>query len=379
MLYFQRIIVYFNQSIMYKTVRLEGKMIVHVVGNRPQFIKLAPLFKELEDRGYAQMIIHSGQHYDTNLSVIFFEELNIPNPEINLQVGSGSHAEITAKAMIGLEKSLISIKPEMVILYGDTDTTLAGALAASKLNIPIAHVEGGLRTHHKENPEECNRIVVDHLSDILFCSDKISVTNANNEGIGMAAYCTGDIMFDTFLSVDSEETENVEEIVLLTWHRQENTCSKSRMESIIRFIRKINGKIICPMHPRTRKCLIEFGLWDEIEAIKNLEIIQPVGYLEMVSLMNKARLIITDSGGVSKESSFAGAKCLFMLDLDVWDDLIKCGWILKVNPEDGMSINQALLFADNATRVEKELRPQYYGDGHAAKKMADLLEEHFSL
>ncbi len=354
-------------------------MIVHFVGNRPQFIKLAPLFHELEDRGYTQMIIHSGQHYDTNMSAIFFEELNIPNPEINLLVGSGSHAEITAKAMVALEKELIIIKPELVVLYGDTDTTLAGALVASKLNIPIAHVEGGVRTHQKENPEENNRVVVDHLSGILFCPDGISINNANNEGIGMVAYYTGDIMYDTFLSVDLEETESAEEIVLLTWHREENTCSKTRMESIIHFIQKFNDKIVCPMHPRTRKRLIEFGLWDEIEAIKNLKIIQPVGYFEMISLMLKSRLIITDSGGVSKESSFAGAKCLFMLDLDVWDDLMKCGWILKVNPENDVSIKQALLFANNATRVEKDLRPHYYGDGHAAKKMVDLLEEHFSI
>lgn len=353
-------------------------MIVHIVGNRPQFIKLAPLYHELQRRNYEQCIIHSGQHYDANLSDIFFEELKIPRPYVNLQVGSGSHAQITAGAMLGLEKELINLSPNLVILYGDTDTTLAGALAASKLNIPTAHVEGGIRTHHKENPEECNRIVTDHLSDILFCSDQISTEDAGKEGMGEKAFCTGDIMYDTFLSAahESEGGKEQEEMILMTWHRQENTASKERMESIIRLIKRLDGKIVCPLHPRTQKCLKNYGLWEEITGIENMEIIEPVGYLEMIGLMQRAKLIVTDSGGVSKESSFAGAKCLFMLDLDIWDDLVKEGWIVKVDPEDEESIKNALVFAGKAVRVEEKDRPKYYGDGHAAKKMVDLLKQH---
>ncbi len=351
-------------------------MIAHIVGNRPQFIKLAPLYHELQKRNYEQCIIHSGQHYDENLSKIFFEELDIPEPCVNLMIGSGSHAEITAKVMLGLEGKLIEISPNVVILYGDTDTTLAGVLTASKLGIPIAHVEGGTRTHHKENPEECNRIVTDHLSDILFCSDQASVECAKNEGLEEKAFLTGDIMYDTFLSVaPKEEHMPKEEIILVTWHRQENTESKERMESIIHFMKNLNGKILCPMHPRTKKCLKEFQLWKDVENIDHLKIIEPVGYLEMISLMQSARLIVTDSGGVSKESSFAGAKCLFMVDLDIWDDLVNAGWILKVNPQDEMSVNKALLFAEQAARVEKNSRPCFYGDGHAAAKMVNLLEE----
>lgn len=353
-------------------------MIVHIVGNRPQFIKLAPLYHALEKKNYEQCIIHSGQHYDANLSEIFFEELEIPQPYVNLQVGSGSHAEITAGAMLGLEKELMKLKPELVILYGDTDTTLAGALVASKLNIPAAHVEGGSRSHHKDNPEECNRIVTDHLSDILFCPDKISVKYAGEEGMGEKAFWTGDIMYDTFLSVTNKnmECQQAEEIILMTWHRQENTASKERMKSIIHFIKHLDGRIVCPMHPRTQKSLKNFGLWENIQSIDNLEIIEPVGYMEMISLMQKARLIVTDSGGVSKESSFAGAKCIFMLDLDVWDDLVKAGWILKVDPECGGSVKEALAFAQEAERVEMASRPRYYGDGHAAEKIVDLLEKH---
>ncbi len=354
-------------------------MITHIVGNRPQFIKLAPLYHELQNRNYEQCIIHSGQHYDTNLSEIFFQELNIPKPCTNLMVGSGSHAEITARAMLGLEKKLLEISSDIVILYGDTDTTLAGALVASKLNVPIAHVEGGARTHHKENPEECNRIVTDHLSEMLFCPDQISLEYARKEGMGERSFWTGDIMYDTFLSVSSkreQKEKKEEEIILVTWHRQENTETKSRMESIIQFIKKLDGKIVCPMHPRTQKCLKAFGLWEEIQNINTLEVIEPVGYLEMIALMQRAKLIVTDSGGVSKESSFAGAKCLFMVDLDVWDDLIKTGWILKVDPENEVSVNEALLFAERAVRIEECNRPQFYGDGHAAIKMVDLLEKH---
>ena len=354
-------------------------MIVHIVGNRPQFIKLAPLYHELQNRNYEQCIIHSGQHYDANLSEIFFEELAIPKPYVNLQVGSGSHAQITAGVMIGLEKELVKISPDLVILYGDTDTTLAGALVASKLNIAVAHVEGGARTHRKENPEECNRIVTDHLSDIIFCPDKIAIECAKKEGLGEKSFWTGDIMYDTFLSANHRnEYENVqeEEIILMTWHRQENTASKERMESIIRLIKRLDGKIVCPMHPRTQKCLKNYGLWEEIISIENMEIIEPVGYLEMIELMQRAKLIVTDSGGVSKESSFAGAKCLFMLDLEVWDDLVKTGWIVKVDPENEESIKSALVFAEKAVRVEEKERPKYYGDGHAAKKIVDLLKQH---
>lgn len=182
-------------------------------------------------------------------------------------------------------------------------------------------------------------------------------------------------MYDTFLSVDSGDETSEEEIILMTWHRQENTESKDRMRSIIRFIRKLEGRIICPMHPRTLKCLKNFGLWEEICSIENLQIIDPVGYLEMISLMKRARLIVTDSGGVSKESSFAGAKCLFMLDLNIWDDLVKNGWIFKVNPEDEASVKKALSFGEKAERVAERERLKFYGDGHAAAKMVDLLEK----
>ncbi len=352
-------------------------MITHIVGNRPQFVKLAPLYHALEKAGYEQNIIHSGQHYDENMSDVFFEELAIPAPYVNLQAGGGSHAQMTAKAMVGIERELMEKKPNLVILYGDTNTTMAGALVAAKLCIPIAHVEAGPRMHCKENPEECNRVVTDHLSDILFSPDEQSIKNLRLEGLHEKAHMTGDIMYDTYLEITDkmEQTPQEEEVIVMTWHRQENTSSKERMESILHLVEALGEKVICPLHPRTRKCLTEYGLWEQAEAIDNLEIIEPVGYVEMVALMQRAKLILTDSGGVSKESSFAGAKCLFMMDVDIWKDLVNIDWIRKVNPQNKESLEAALAFAKEAEHIPQDERPRFYGDGHAADKMVKALQE----
>lgn len=351
-------------------------MITHIVGNRPQFIKLAALYHELDKEGYEQNIIHSGQHYDENMSDVFFQELDIPKPCVNLAAGGGSHAQVTAKAMIGLEEELMRIKPELVVLYGDTNTTLAGAVVAAKLCIPIAHVEAGPRVHHKSNPEECNRIATDHLSDILFCPDEISMENLHREGLGERACMTGDIMYDTYLAIAEKPAgEPREEVIVMTWHRQENTTDRERMESILRLVERLGEKVVCPMHPRTKKCLQEYGLWDQVQTLPNLEIREPVGYVEMVKLMQSAKLILTDSGGVSKESSFAGAKCLFMLEIDIWDDLARIDWLHKVNPQREESVVDALRFASHARHVAVEDRPKFYGDGHAAAKMVRALQE----
>ena len=351
-------------------------MITHIVGNRPQFIKLAALYHELEKEGYEQNIIHSGQHYDENMSDVFFQELHIPEPCVNLAAGGGSHAQVTARAMMGVEEELIRSNPGLVILYGDTNTTLAGAVVAAKLCIPIAHVEAGPRTHQKTNPEECNRIATDHLSDILFCPDGISMENLRREGLGGRAFMTGDIMYDTYLTIAGQTGQEAqEEAVVMTWHRQENTADGARMESILRLVERLDDRVICPMHPRTKKCLQEYGLWEKAQTISNFEIIEPVGYVEMVKLMQRAKLILTDSGGVSKESSFAGAKCLFMVDLDIWEDLERIDWLHKVDPQSGESVADALRFASQARRVPVAERPKFYGDGHAAAGMVRALQE----
>lgn len=278
-------------------------LIMHIVGNRPQFIKLAPLSKELHARGYKDIILHTGQHYDKNMSDVFFEELGIDKPIENLGVGSGSHAEITAGVMIGVERACIKYKPSVVIIYGDTDTTLAAALASKKLNIPLAHVEAGPRTYHKDNPEEINRVVVDHISDMCFCPDNGSVENLRKEGIVQNVWFCGDIMYDAFLQTETKQKDDLllkyhlkkNDYILMTWHRQENTESKERVEKILSFLEKVESKILYPIHPRTKKVLHQFGLWDRANYITNLEIIDPVGYVEMVYLQSNCKVILTDS------------------------------------------------------------------------------------
>lgn len=356
--------------------------IMHIVGNRPQFIKLAPLSKELHRRGYEDIIVHTGQHYDSNMSDVFFKELGIDKPVENLGVGSGSHAEITAKGIIGAEKVCIKYRPSLVIVYGDTDSTLAAALACRKLNIPVAHVEAGTRSYIKSNPEEVNRVMVDHISEFCFCSDKVSVQNLQKEGITDKVYFSGDIMYDTFLDTQKKQSENLLEkydlerdnYILMTWHRQENTENKIRVEKIISFLERINSKILYPIHPRTKKVLHDFNLWGRISNISNLKIVDPVGYIEMVYLQSNCKVILTDSGGLSKESVFAGVKCFFMLDLTIWPDLEEIGWLKHINFEDEQSMENALKGLEQNVCSGGGPKVNFYGDGHAAAKIVDYLE-----
>lgn len=357
-------------------------MITHIVGNRPQFIKLAPLYQELNERGYEQIIIHTGQHYDEKMSGVFFDELNLPTPKVNLGIGSGSHAEMTASAMVGLERELDLALPSVVIIYGDTDSTLAAAISARKLGLPVVHVEGGARTATLNNPEEINRIVADHLSDMIFAPDKASLLSAEHEGLGERTFLVGDIMYDTYLQTEGRLINNKgndieNDLILMTWHRQENTDSENKMKAILDMVSSFGSTVICPMHPRTVKSLKKYGLWNQACAMDNFKIIDPVGYAEMVSLLQRAKLVVTDSGGLSKESSYAGAKCLFFLIEDVWPDLVNIDWIHLVDVLDKNSINEALQFAQNASKVSMDKRPLFYGDGRTAKKIVDLLEERF--
>jgi len=361
---------------------MKDTLIMHIVGNRPQFIKLAPVSKELYQRGYEDIVIHTGQHYDENMSDIFFRELEIKKPIENLEVGSGSHAEITAKAMLRIEKVCMKYKPSLVILYGDTDSTLAAALACRKLNIPIVHVEAGTRSYKKSNPEETNRVIVDHVSDICFCPDHPSVENLRKEGIIKNVFFTGDVMYDVFLQTKEKGIKSnlleeydleKEKYILMTWHRQENTDKKERVEKIVSFLEKIKCKMLYPVHPRTKKVLVDYGLWERISEIRNLTIIEPVGYDEMVYLQSNCKLILTDSGGLSKESVFAGVKCLFMTDLNIWSDLEKAGWIIHINFDNEDSIKNTLNIMQESKAEKQEV--DFYGDGHAAKKIVDVLEQ----
>lgn len=356
-------------------------MIMHVVGNRPQFIKLAPLMRELNRRNYSGIIIHTGQHYDENMSDIFFSELGIEPPYKNLHIGSGTHAETTGKALIELEKVMLEEKPEVVIVYGDTNTTLAAALAAAKLGIPIVHVEAGPRTYERNNPEEINRKIVDHLSSLLCCPDAESVNNLKKEGICENVYFTGDIMYDTFLYSKNHGNAKIyekyglqeKEYAFMTWHRQENTSDCVRMKKILDFIEKINVQVICPLHPRTKGMLDVYGLTDRVKDIQNLNIVEPLGYMDTVSLMNHCKFIVCDSGGVSKESFYAGVKCFFMLDFNPWKNLVKDGHIVTLDFDDEICMNRVVEEINCMEENCIDGTYSYFGNGNAASEIVNLM------
>lgn len=363
-----------------------SSLIMHIVGNRPQFIKLAPVSLAVREHGYREVIIHSGQHYDENMSDVFFEELNIAKPDRNLHISGGTHAEMTARMMLALEPVILECAPDVIILYGDTNTTLAAALTAAKLNIPIVHVEAGPRTENMHNPEEVNRVIVDRVSTLLCAPDESSVQNLTKENLHKKIVFSGDVMYDTFLANrESADRHKILEkydltegqYILMTWHRQENTSDRETMLRIIELLEAVPYRIICPLHPRTRSVLMQFGLWERIAAIRNLRIIEPVGYMEMTALLSCCRMTLTDSGGLSKESFFAGVKCLFMLNLCVWPELEQSGWILHRSGE----TQTDLAFVDavfSQDRLDEE-RPAFYGSGNAGKVIVEEMEKRFHL
>ncbi|MCI8724723.1 MAG: UDP-N-acetylglucosamine 2-epimerase (non-hydrolyzing) [Hungatella sp.] len=355
--------------------------IAHIVGNRPQFIKLAPISRKLREFHIEESIIHTGQHYDENMSDIFFEELDIPEPKINLNVGSGTHAQVTAKMVEKLETEIIKENPDGVIIYGDTNSTLAAAIVVSKFNIPLFHIEAGPRTYSRSNPEEKNRIVADHLSDYLFAPDKISVENLKREGIDPERIIfSGDVMYDEFLNSSVQDKKIFkekypEDFVLMTWHREENTCSRDRMEKLLSFIQCIDYKIVLPLHPRTRKMLSAYKLLEMLQQDRNVLIVEPVGYKEMTFLMDSCKFIISDSGGVSKEASFAGKKCFFPLKLEVWPELIERGYITIVDLEDIKSVRCSIEMMKEVLNGDEKLeKTDFFGNGNAAEIIVDTIQ-----
>jgi UDP-N-acetylglucosamine 2-epimerase len=309
--------------------------ILTVVGARPQFIKLAPLSKILRENGINEIIVHTGQHYDENMNDLFFKELEIPEPDYNLGIGSGNHGEQTGKMLIEIEKIMLKENPDLVIVYGDTNSTLAGALAASKLHIKLAHVEAGLRSFNKRMPEEINRVLTDHVSDILFCPTQTAVENLKNEGITKGVYLVGDVMFDALLhfSKISDTKSNIlerlnikpKEYYLATIHRAENTDNYERLKNILIAFSKMNEIVVFPIHPRTRKMINYYGLGDLLEN-DNVKVIDPVGYLDMLKLEKNAKAILTDSGGVQKEAFWLKVPCITLRDETEWIETVNLGW-----------------------------------------------------
>lgn len=358
--------------------------ILTIVGARPQFIKAAPVSKALrESKWCSEIMVHTGQHYDKTMSETFFDELDMQPPKYNLAVGSGSHADQTGEIMRRLEPILLDEKPELTILYGDTNSTLAAALTASKLCIPVAHVEAGLRSFNRKMPEEINRVVADHVATFLFCPTTTAVQNLEKEGITENVFKTGDVMYDAALQFTKKAEENSstlhdlglrrKEYLLATVHRAENTNDRQRLFNIFSALQEITREmiVVIPLHPRTRKMLLSFELEDLLNGIK---IIEPLGFLDMMSLESNCRLIVTDSGGVQKEAYFHRVPCVTLRDETEWVETVEAHWnkLAKVNTVEEIikTIRASIAFAGLRSEIYE------YGDGRAAKQIVDVLEKY---
>lgn len=352
--------------------------ILTIVGARPQFIKAAVVSHELRKK-HTEILVHTGQHYDYNMSEKFFEELDIPKPDYNLGISGGSHAQMTGKMMIKIEEVLIKEKPDWLLLYGDTNSTLAGALAAAKLHIPICHVEAGTRTHCDTNPEEINRICVDHVSKKLLACTESSMKEIENEGLMDKATLVGDPMFDAFdeystkLSVEEIELELLngkkmkipKEYYYLTCHREENTNKEEALLEIFKAMNSLDAPTVYPVHPRNKERALR--LQNE-NGFEKLILAEPVGYLESTAMVRNAKKIVTDSGGLQREAFFAKKKCVTVLDFVVW-------------PETMVGYRNQLVRPNAEDILEKLAVPQIvdklyfpFGDGHAAKKIVSEIE-----
>lgn len=354
-----------------------------IIGARPQFVKAAVIsakFAELagELRGLEEVIIHTGQHYDPEMSGIFFEELKIPREKYNLESGSGSHGAQTGKMLEKIEKVLIDEKPDCVLIYGDTNSTLAGALAAAKLNIPCAHVEAGMRSFNRKMPEEINRVVADHICNFNFCSTETAVRNLRNEGRGDTAFLVGDVMFDCSLKFEKIAEKHYDimgkfslekgEFILMTCHRQENTDSPERLANIVAAVNEVSKKytIVFPVHPRTKKFL-EANNLKFSPAVKT---VAPLSYFEMLILEKNARFILTDSGGVQKEAFFFRVPCVTMRDETEWVETVELGWNVITGADKDRILSAIANFAKNPPAVNDSLP---YGSGDASDKIVRQL------
>lgn len=351
--------------------------LVSLVGARPQFIKEA-LVGEAARRlnAWRHVLVHSGQHYDANMSDIFFRELGIPEPDYQLGIGSGSHAQMTAAALTAMEKVLLKEVPDALLVYGDTNTTLSGALAAAKLHIPVVHVEAGIRMLPKTMPEEINRVVTDRLSAVMCCCSGLGRSNLANEGLTDGVYVTGDVMYDLFRRMRPRFTPDEacaglglepESFVLATLHRDYNVDTPRALRGMLEgltAVRETRGiTVLLPLHPRTRARVQEFGL---TPLLAQLHTCEPLGYLKTMSLTCACRFVISDSGGLQKEAYYAGKRCAVMMPDTGWRELMDCGWNILCAPE-----RESILMA-----VEKLMEPMpcpqgIYGNGTAAEKIID--------
>jgi UDP-GlcNAc3NAcA epimerase len=341
--------------------------ILTVVGARPQFIKASPVSHALAAAGLEELIVHTGQHFDALMSDVFFEELDIPKPAYNLEINSLGHGAMTGRMLEKLEETMLAERPGLVLIYGDTNSTVAGALAAAKLHIPVAHVEAGLRSFNRKMPEEINRVMADHVSDLLFCPTGTAVSNLAAEGITKGVYAVGDVMFDTTIAAvrRSETRSRILETLELkprsytvaTVHRAENTEDPHRFAHVIAWLEETarTSPVIMPTHPRTRRLIASLGV-----TLRGVRLIEPLGYLDMTRLVHNAAGVVTDSGGLQKEAYFHRVPCVTLRDETEWVETVDSGW------------NRLWNGPDYSPRREI---PDY-GTGKAAELIATLISRH---
>jgi len=349
--------------------------ILTVVGNRPQFIKAAAVSGPLRER-HEEILVHTGQHYDDSLSRVFFSELGLARPERELGIGGGSNTSQTARMLAALEPLLDAVEPDAVLVYGDTNSTLAGALAAAQARVPVAHVEAGMRSFDRAMPEELNRVLSDHVAELLLCASQTAVENLRAESVAGRVELVGDVMVDVALRWQPAARANAAApaaygltpggYLLLTAHRAGNVDDPDRLRALVELVRALLPPVLLPLHPRTRARLAGAGLLEDLRAIDGLRVTEPLGYVEFSALVCQARAVLTDSGGVQKEAYLAGVPCVTLRANTEWVETVATGWNTLVDLDAGAAL------AALARPLPAE-RPQLYGDGHAAERCVQAI------
>jgi UDP-N-acetylglucosamine 2-epimerase len=349
--------------------------IVTVIGNRPQFIKAAAVSRVLRER-HDELIVHTGQHYDDELSRIFFTELGVPAPDRELNAGGGTNTAQTARILAALEPVLADFAPDLTLVYGDTNTTLAGALASAQAHIPVGHVEAGMRSFDRDMPEELNRVLTDHASDLLLCSTPTAVANLEREAAAGEVHLVGDVMADVSLAFREIAAERSHALadhglsprgyLLVTAHRAGNVDHPERLLALVELLEALPAPVVLPLHPRTRARLEATGLLERLEGADGLQLVPPVGYLDFLELARNARAIVTDSGGVQKEAYLLGVSCVTMRPSTEWVETVDAGWNVLVD----LDRDAALAALEREPPAE---RPELYGGGRAGRRVLDVV------
>jgi UDP-N-acetylglucosamine 2-epimerase (non-hydrolysing)/UDP-GlcNAc3NAcA epimerase len=352
--------------------------VLTVVGNRPQFIKAAAVSGPLR-RAHHELLIHTGQHYDEELSDVFFDELGLPSPDRQLGISRGSNTSQTARMLDALEPVIAEAAPSVVLVYGDTNSTLAGALAGAQAGVPVAHVEAGMRSFDRSMPEELNRVLADHASSLLLCSSEVAVANLQREGAAGAAEVVGDVMVDVAMAVQPRAREKLELLgargvepgsyVLATAHRAGNVDDPARLERLVALLLSVPAQVVLPLHPRTHGRLRAAGLLERLQRSDRLRITPPLSYVELAALLCNAQAVLTDSGGLQKEAYLAGVRCITLRPSTEWVETVETGWNTLVDLDAGAAL-EAL------EREPPPERPPLYGDGHAAERVVGALTLH---